>query len=121
MTDTNNFLDMLKKSKSMTTIAEPICNLKEVMLQEIDEVFKSKCQKTENVKDVKLNSVQYNFVDYFSDRLYDFYRELREEYSQYGFFENIDNNGFIEIFLENLSIYEKERYDQDEDVEADDK
>lgn len=123
MTETDKFLDVLKKSRSTPNLVETDSVMKEITLAQVDEIFTSKCTATssKNDKNTKLHYIQHNFMDFFGDRLYDFYREMREEYSPLGFCERVDNNGFMDIFLENFSIFEKEKYDNDEDVELESK
>jgi hypothetical protein len=123
MTETNKFLDVLKKSRSTPNMVETDSFMKEITPQQVDEIFKSKCTATasKNDNNTKLHYIQHNFMDFFGDRLYDFYREMREEYSPLGFCEKVDNNGFMDIFLENFSIFEKEKYDNDEDIELESK
>lgn len=63
--------------------------------------------------DDKMTYTQVHFVDYFSEKLYDFYEQLRQEYEPLGFFAETDHSGFLDLFLENMYIHEKERYDID--------
>ena len=66
----------------------------------------------QNTKEDKLTEPEQYFLDVYGEKIYSFYRELRETYEPLGLFTRTDHNKFVDVFLNNLEFIEHdESYD----------
>jgi hypothetical protein len=66
----------------------------------------------------KIFPVQQQFLDYFSEDIYNRYYEFREYYKEYGLFEKVDYNGYLDVILDSIKVTEvSDETEDDGDME----
>jgi len=65
----------------------------------------------------KLSQEQLVFLDFYNEHIFDFYYDLRQQYSMSKLFTRVDYNGFLDIFLKNITVISDECDSEEESGE----
>jgi hypothetical protein len=87
-------------------------NFKDISVEEL----RSMCFTSNyNERPKLLSSTELTFLDYNGAIIYDLYFELREYFSGSEYFQKVDYNGFLDIFLNN-TMFEELPDDSEDDA-----
>lgn len=76
--------------------------------------------QTKTIKNNKMfTNNQFVFYDINGEAIYNLYYLLRQKYKDSGLFHDVDYNGFLDIFINNIS-FEELQVDSDDDQINDD-